>query len=495
MPEPSQSTSVELKLDLLKRRSVQGVIALVSRQYILQGFAVVANILFGILLLPSEYGTYFLVLSIVSILNYFSDIGLAAALIQKRQKLTKSDLVTTFTVQQTLTGFLAILSFFATQIVVNHYEFTQSETYLYYALIASFVLASFKTIPSILLERELAFQKLIIPQILEHFVFYTLAVLLAWRGMGVQSFTIAVIARGVIGVIAIYLLKPWFPRFGFNLQVAKRLVSFGAPFQLNSLLALVKDDLLIAVLGGFLSRTEMGYITWAQKWTKMPLTAFLNSILTVTFPVFSRLQNNKPELAKAINKAIFFVSASVVPSVVGLMAISDPFFRNFPRFEKWLPATTAINYFGVVIIIASVSTILTNTLNSIGKVKRTLALMLMWITLTWTLTLSLINLYGFNGVAIAAAITSLSSFIVIPMVRHFLPINVFPEVLPALSSSALMYISIKIVEPYLNQSLFQVFVLMGFGAIIYLLSMFIVFGKQTRRELKSLKKFIKLKQP
>jgi len=482
----------KLDTDKIKQRSVKGVLALVSRQYVLQGFSVVANIFFGVLLLPSEYGTYFLVLSIVSILNYFSDIGLAAALIQKKEDLTENDLKTTFTIQQILTLTLMLLAFLGTGFVSRYYDFSLAEVFLYYSLVFSFFLASLKTIPSVLLERELSFEKVVIPQILEHFTFYGIAVLLASMGYGVASFTYAVIARGIVGVISIYILKPWVPKLGIQIDVAKRLVSFGAPFQLNSLLALIKDDLLIAVLGGHFSRTEMGYITWAQKWTKMPLSAFLNSILSVTFPVFSRLQHDKEELAKAINKAIFFVSLSVFPSVFGLIAISEPFFSNFPRFEKWLPATTAINYFGIVMIIAAVSTVLTNTLNSIGKVKRTLGLMVMWIVLTWSLTLALIKPFGFNGVAIAAAITSLSSFIVIPLVRHYLPVNVFRETLPPLISAGLMFVVVKSLSGYLDQSLIQVGILIGIGGLTYAFMMLGVFRRKTFSELRSLHKFVKI---
>lgn len=481
------------KFDLIKKRSVQGVIALVSRQYVLQGFAAVANILFGILLLPAEYGTYFLVLAVVSILNYFADIGLGAALIQKKKALTRSDLVTTFTIQQGLTLILMTVALASTKFVSDHYNFSTSEVELYFALIVSLLFASLKSIPSVLLERELAFHKLIISQILEHFVFYGVAVTLAWQGFGVKSFTIAVLARGVVGLLAIYIIRPWKPALGINFKVAKRLVSFGAPFQANSLLALIKDDLLIAVLGGFLSRTEMGYITWAHKWTKLPLTAFLNSVLTVTFPVFSRLQTDKRELSKALEKALFFVSLTVFPSVIGIVAVSQMFFMAFPRFEKWLPATTAINYFGVVMIIAAISTVLTSTLNSIGKVKRTLMLMVMWIILTWTLTLTLINVMGFNGVAVAAALTSLSSVVVIPMVKQFIDFKILPQILPAFVSSMLMFVVIKLVEPQLAINLISVSGLILLGGVTYLSCMLVFFGSKTRKELLSLKQYVRVK--
>lgn len=478
----------------IKIKSVRGVFALISRQYVVQGFALVANLLFGILLSPAEYATYFIVLSTVAVLNIFSDIGLAAALIQKKSNLTRKDLVTTFTIQQTITLLLMALAFAFTGFVTRHFSFSTVEIYLYYALIFSFFLANLKTIPSILLERELAFGKLIIPQIVEHFVFYGIAVTLAWLGFGVASFIYAVIFRGLTGLVTVYLIKPWLPGLAIDIKVAKRLMSFGAPFQLNSILAYVKDDLWIAFLGGYFARTEMGYITWAMRWTKMPLTFFVNSVLTITFPVFSRLQADNQELSRAINKSMFFVSSSVFPAVIGMAITAPVIFSIIPGFEKWLPSTTAIYFFSATSIIGSISTILTNTLNSIGKVKRTLGLMIMWIVLIWTFTIILMDTYGYNGVAIAAALTSSSSIIVIPMVRRYLSIEVFKEVLPAFVSSVLMILVVLFFRQNTQSSFVNLALMISLGAATYLISMFVLFGHKTLSELRSLINLVKLKK-
>lgn len=478
------------KLDTkeVKRRSVKGVIALVSRQYVLQGLALVANLLFGIFLLPEEYGAFFVVTAVVSFLTYFSDIGLAAALIQKKTKLKSEDLSTTFTIQQVLVLTLVGLAFFLHRLVQHFYSLDPAETYLYFALVISFFLASLKTIPTILLERDLEFDKLIIPQIAENLFFYLTAIILAWWGFGVSSFTVAVLVRGIVGLLVIYAIKPWLPKFSLNKKIAKDLVSFGAPFQLNSILGLVKDDLLISFLGGILSRAHMGYLGWAQKWAKMPLNAFLNSILSVTFPVFSRLQHEKKELEKAINKAFFFVSLAVFPSVLGIIAISPHLFTSFEKYQKWLPTTTAITFFGMSMLISSISTVMTNVLNSLGKVKITLKLMLMWNILTWSLTLYLVKIMGFNGAALAALITSASSFIIIPVLKKYLQVNPIRESIPALTSSLLMFATVFYFRQIIPTTVFGSIILMLLGATTYLFVLLTIFRQKTFQELISLKR-------
>ena len=136
--------------------------------------------------------------------------------------------------------------------------------WLFRALVVSFFLSSLKTIPSILMERSLAFNRLVIPTIVETLGFYIVAVFLAWKGFGVASFSWAVLCRGILGVLTAYIVWPWMPSLGISKQVAQRLLKFGIPFQMNSFLAVVKDDLLIVFLGKVLPFSQVGYLGWAK---------------------------------------------------------------------------------------------------------------------------------------------------------------------------------------------------------------------------------------
>src|SRR5665811_1903695 len=85
-----------------------------------------------------------------------------------------------------------------------------------------------------------------------------------------------------------YIIAPWKIGFGFSRPVASRLLNFGVPFQLNSILALLKDDLLIVYLGKVLPLAQVGYIGFAQKWAFTPLRLIMDNIIRITFPSFSR---------------------------------------------------------------------------------------------------------------------------------------------------------------------------------------------------------------
>ena len=116
----------ESEVALIKGKIVGGVIALTTRTFILQLISFFATFILTVLLSPAVFGVYFLVTAVISFLTYFSDIGLAAALIQKKSEPTRQDLVTVFTIQQTLVGaFVVLLIIFTPQVIAFYRLNTQ----------------------------------------------------------------------------------------------------------------------------------------------------------------------------------------------------------------------------------------------------------------------------------------------------------------------------------------------------------------------------------
>jgi len=413
----------DIDIATIREKAVRGIVALTGRTFLIQIIAFGATFLLTIFLSPAVFGIFYVVSACISFLSYFSDIGLAAALIQKKETLTDSDLQTTFTIQQGLVLFLCIIMFLLSPMIGVFYKLDQSGIWLFRSLIFSFFLSSLKTIPSVLLERKLEFKKLVFPQIVETIGFYGVSVALAWQGFGIASFSYAVLVRAILGLFVLYAIAPWRISIGFSLPAARKLLRFGIPFQLNSILALAKDDLMTIFLGRILSFTEIGYIGWAKKWAEVPLRLIMDSVIRVTFPTFSRLQHDKAFLGKAIEKTLFGLAVTIIPISIGLLFFIEPAVTLIPKYGKWYPALFSFYLFVITSLVASFSTPLTNALNAVGKIKITLFLMVFWTVATWILTLTFIPLVGFVGVALAQTVLSLSIFIVVVLVKKVSPFS------------------------------------------------------------------------
>ncbi len=276
----------------LKKKTVISALSLFFQSGYSAFLGLLANLLLTILLSPQIFGIYITVLSIISLLNYFSDIGLAASLVQKKE-ISEDDIRTTFTVQQIMIIVIIIIGFFATSFIHRFYKLPADGIHLYWALLAAFFLSSLKTMPSIFLERQVQFQKIVFVQIVENTVFYLTVIILAIIHFSLTSFTVAVILRSVTGVILIYSISFWKPKIGISRVSLKKLLSFGVPFQASSFLALLKDDLITLYLGKVLGFEALGYIGWAKKWAEAPIRIVMDNVTKVLEAIKLSIKNRR----------------------------------------------------------------------------------------------------------------------------------------------------------------------------------------------------------
>lgn len=481
----------ELDIATITKRSIHGVMALVSRTFVIQIVSLVVSLFLYALLKESEIGIFYVVSASIAFLAYFSDIGLAAALIQKKEALTEEDLRTTFTIQQVLVVCLVVIALLLSNVVGQLYKLSSEGIMLFQALVVSFFFSSLKTIPSIILERNLKFDKLVIPQIVETIVFNVGVLICALKGLGIMSFVYAVLARGISGLLVIYLIAPWRIGIGFSKSVAKKLLSFGLPFQSNSILALLKDDLLILYLGAVLPFKEMGYIGFAQKWAFTPLRLIMDNVIRITFPSFSRLSHDENHLGKAVEKSLFVAVFLIFPALTGLVILAPYFIEFIPKYQKWEPALFSLGLFALNAALSSISTPLTNALNAIGKVKITLYMMIFWTIATWAITPLAIYFFGFNGVAGTSVVIATSVVGVIFIVKRHISFNLSNIIVAPLLATIVMGIIIYSLSNLLVSNLAMVFVMIGVGVVVYVGIMWMLAKKQLMSDMKMIRENLK----
>lgn len=468
--------TAEISLDTVKQRSVKGVVALTGRYFVLYGVTLVAQGFLGALLTTSQFGIFGVVSAIINFLVYFSDIGLAAALIQKRDQIDKDDLKTTFTIQQILVIGLLIAVFLASSRIKEFFSLDQSAIYLLYALGVSFFMSSLKTIPSVLLERGLKFEKLAISSILENIAYNICLVYFAWKGFGITSFTIAVLVRGLVGLVTLYIFQPWIPGFALRKKSLGKLLKFGIPYQINTFIAVLKDDGLTLVLGKVMGTSALGILVWAQKWIQIPLRVVLDNVTRVTFPAFSRMQDNKEELEKGVTKSIFFTTVLAFPATMAIVVLFPVVIAIIPKYNQWLPAIIPLTLLSINVIFAAVTTQLTNLLNAIGKIKITSALMVMWTILTWVFVPYLANKFGVVGAASGYALVGLSSVVAIFVVKKYVNFSLTNGALKPFLASSVMGITLLVLRAMLDKSLASLGVLIVVGMVVYGTTIFALVG-------------------
>ncbi len=430
----------EIDLSTVKKRSVSAILTLISRSFILQIVSTLGFLLLTIYLGRPEIGIFIAVNDLISILGYFSDVGLAASLIQKKDKVSLADLRTAFTLQQILVLSLVLISLVSSPLIFSYYHISEAAGWLFYSLLFAFFLASLKTIPSVMLERHLNFSLLAAIEVVETVAFYVVAVAFAYLGYGVMAYALAVFIRAILGVVLIYLFAPWPIGLSVSRSSVRKLMSFGIQYQLNTILAVIKDRFLNILLWRYLGADGVGIIGWAQTWSQKPLRFVMDNVTKVTFPSFSRMQDHPQELRQGIETTLRFIALITFPSVAGIALLATNIVMALPQYSKWTPALVPLSYYCFSAALAAISTPLTNTLNALGRVRTNTYLMLMWTILTWTITPYLASRFGYHGVAISSAVIGLSSFVPVYIVHRMIKFNIFHNLVKPGLATALMII-------------------------------------------------------
>lgn len=473
-----------MEVQNLSKRLVKGFISLTFRKIILDGLNFLVIFVILAKALPvALIGIFAIASSILSFFTYFSDAGLAGAIIQK-QKLDDDDLPTTFVIQESLALVLTVIIWFGAPYFSNLYNLDTGGLWLIRSLGIGFFLTTLRVIPTVLLERKLKFEPIVTVDIIEAIVFNLLLVWFIFQNMGIWAFTYATLAQSIAGLITIYSIAPWKVKIGFSKSSAQTLFKFGVPFQLNSILALLKDRLTPLITAKIIGPVGVGYVSWAEGIAYKPLD-IMSIVLRVTFPAFSRLQDNKLELKKIVEKSLFLTGLLLYPMLFGILALL-PEFIVFMGKDKWSPALPLIYLYAFSVFWSAPSTTFTNVLNAIGKVNVTLKLMIMWTILTWALSPILALKFGFTGVALAAAIISITSIIPIIIVVRMLKINIIEGLWSPILSSIVMGIIIGFLAKVLIFTVITFVLLIILGGVLYF-GLLMVLSKE--KLLSSIKEF------
>ncbi len=476
----------KLDLVLITRRTINGIVALISRQFILVLINIGTKFIVASYLAISGFGVYTVVIAIQRVISFFTDFGLGAALIQKKESINKEDTTTIFTIQFLVTLSIFCLVFIFKGVISEVFKLDITAIKLLLTLVFCIFLSSFKIIPSVLLERHIRFEKLIIPQIIEQFIFNVILVVLLLRNYGLESYTYAFLASSLTSIPVYYYISPWSISFGVSRKALAHL-KYGTQYQAKNILATVKDDFLTLFLAKTLSFTQIGYIGFAQQWSFMIYRFLVDSVTKVTFSTYSRMQDNKEHLRHAIEKSLFYISSVMFPAVLGAILIFPYFIMLIPKWSnKWEPAILSFIFFSLNAGISSLSNILINVLDANNKVKVTLKLMAIWTALTWILTPIFIYRFGFNGVAAASFMVTLTIFYTTYLVRKIVYFQLLKSVYKPFLSTMIMGVCIyAFTRVYVSNFMVLTFVIL-MGMAVYMFSMFLLARKELYQGVKVL---------
>ena len=402
-------------LQELKEKSLRGIGVLIKRQMAIKLIYLTASIILARLLAPQVFGIYAIVSFLVQFFSMFGDVGIRAALIQKKGKLSREEVSTIFWLQQMLVWcVVGVVIVIAPLALLVYSSLPSVGVWLIRAMAVSFVFASLKTIPAILMERKLDFNRIAWVDVMENLAFHIAAVSFAMAGFGVWSFIIAALVRSILGAIMIYAISSWRPTVQFRFAAVKDLIRFGLPYQGNRILGFIKDAVTPIFVGAYAGVAAVGYVNWARNFSFAPLM-LAEAFGRVSFPAFSRIQDDRELLAKIVERSIRCMTLVMFPVTV-LMVVLGHEITHVIFTDKWLPGLWAYYFYCTSPLIIGVMLPMYSAILAIGKSKILLKMMGALLVLEWGLGVPFVLKFGFIGIAFSQPIIGVVFYFVYRLV-------------------------------------------------------------------------------
>lgn len=277
------------------------------------------------LLVPASFGLVALAALTMDYLSVLSDLGLGAALIQRKRNVEESA-GTALILNLLANSVLTLLLIAVSPYVASFFHEPQVIPVLS-ALSFTLLFNAAGSVHSVLLQRQLAFKKKLIPDLGASAIKTVVSIGLAWGGYGVWALVAGQLVAAAANTILLWVVIPWRPRLSWKPAVARELFSYGISIMGNNALSAWEDNFDYLIIGRFYNTAALGIYTIAYRLPETLIITTLWVMTSVLFPTFSALQDAREALKRSFLTTVRYVELLVTPVCLGMVIAAGPIIR------------------------------------------------------------------------------------------------------------------------------------------------------------------------
>ncbi|MBD3310424.1 oligosaccharide flippase family protein [Candidatus Woesearchaeota archaeon] len=319
--------------------------------------------------------------------------------------------------------------------------------------------------------------------VVERIVALAVALFVLLSGYGIIMFMLAFVISNLIMAIVYYIVtakKITIPRLSLELDVWKRLFIKGAPFWFTGMFTILYyriDNVMLTYM------KDYAVAGWYEASYKIhrTLTIFPAVIMTVIFPVMSRLHvKSKKYLRFLYEKSFYYLAIIAFPIAAGVTFTAKPAIEivyGQPGFLQHSPIALQIIIWGLLFLYFNL--LMGHLLNSIGKEKLFTFSVSIAVVFNVVLNLILIPIYSYIGASIATVATEILNFCMLAFWtrRNNYRINYLKVIIKPLIATVVMTIAM-----FLLYRKMHIIIFIAVCAVIYGISLVLLrgFGKDEK---------------
>jgi O-antigen/teichoic acid export membrane protein len=352
-PEPNlpEETSADSS-GHLARQTVSGLGWSLGAQLLRQGSQFLITVLLARLLMPREFGLVAMVVVFSGFASLFSDLGFGPALVQ-RQDIEQRHYCSVFWLNVVFGIVLAGILAGASPLIAKFYREPRLIPIVLLVGLC-FPINSLGLVQKASLTRQMDFRALGLIDIGNVTISGIIAIVLAWRGLGVWSLVCQMLCMTIFEVVGLWWFSSWRPRVSFDRTAIRELLGFSS--HLTGFTAINYwyrngDNLLV---GKFFGSAALGIYSRAYNLMLLPLTQVTYVVSKVMFPALSRLQDDKARVRSIYLRSIAMIALITFPLMLGLLVVADHFILAIYG-NAWAGVIPILRVFCVLGMVQSIS--------------------------------------------------------------------------------------------------------------------------------------------
>jgi lipopolysaccharide exporter len=370
-----------------------------------------AQVVLARLLGPAEYGLFALGVIVVSVSTYFSDMGLAYGLIQKKT-VDANDIRFVWTWQCILGLSISTIIFSSASTLATF--FSKPEAEFIFRWLSLIILINTWTALSInLLKKSLNYKVLQVSELCSYFLgFGCIGIPMAIAGYGGASLVAAWLAQAASNLVILYSQVRHPVTFRFRTAGGSLMLRYGVTVLGTNLINWLLSGADKILVGRIFPSSVVGLYTTAFNFVNTPSSVMYGNLQSIVFSACARLQGNHDALREVFLRLLLLITLVTFPLFIAIAAGSE-FIIVTVYGASWLGAAQFLGPFALVMPFLLIWGISTPILWNSGYTKLEFWLQLPMVFL-WLAALSAVMDSPPRVVAITAA--SLFAFRCIVMV-------------------------------------------------------------------------------
>ena len=305
-----------------------------------------AQVVLARLLGPTEYGLFALGVIIVGLSTFFSDMGLAYGLIQKKT-VNIDDIRFVWTWQCILGISVSSIIFTNAGSLANLFTKPEAE-FIFQSLSLVILINAVTSLSTNLLKKSLNYKVLQISELFSYFLgFGCVGIPLAIAGYGGVSLVAAWLVQSGSNLIILYFQVRHPLTFKLWTTDGGHMLRYGATVLGTNLINWVLNGADKILVGRIFPSYTVGLYTTAFNFVNAPSSAIYGNLQSIVFSACARLQDNHQALREVFLRLLSLITLVTFPLFI-LIGVGSEFIIETVYGPKWLDAAQLLTPFALV---------------------------------------------------------------------------------------------------------------------------------------------------